>query len=396
MPPFSSSISNFKPRRRRITQGRLLGRALSILLWTTGALILMDAAVGFVLPAAPGPTATMQRYFDYGRSIEGKLRRYVGSSPDQDAEIMRAGWLNECEVATFSRPGKVMFDIYGMSFSNNIADHLEQLDSRLAGQRFAGPAAPPNHSYACFIRRVRMGLQRAPIQILGILASSIPRMETLSGLTTSFEAPQPFTYPRYSLTPDGRLFEHWSSIKSQEELHAALSDPTKWRTFLNELATDDAFYVQGLVKADVFDHSTLARMIRRAWAQRSFRNRVAALRPSSGFSGASDIAPVLVAMLLDFATTTRAAGGRPIVILIEDSGYGTALSSMVTPVLKANRIDFVATSGIASPTDSGNFVGSGHFTPAVDEKIARAVLNLLGQANSQKAVWDQAAHRNTS
>ena len=189
----------------------------------------MDAAVGFVFraPAAPGRATTMQRYFDYGRSIEGKLRRYVGSSPDQDAEIMSAGWLNDCDVPTMARPGKLMFDIYGMSFSNNIADRLEQLDPSLASQRFAGPAAPPNHSYACFARRARMGLDRAPIQILGILASSIPRMETLSGLTTSFEAPQPFTYPRYSLTPDGRLAARWSSIKSQEELRAALSDPDK-------------------------------------------------------------------------------------------------------------------------------------------------------------------------
>ena len=382
MLPYSLYISNFKPRRIRNPQARLLRRVLSILLWTIGVLILMDATVGFVFraPAAPG-RATMQRYFDYGRSIEGKLRRNVGSSPDQDAEIMRAGWLNDCDVPTFSRPGKLIFDIYGMSFSNHIADHLERLDPRLAGQRFAGPAAPPNHSYTCFLRRARMGLDRAPIQILGILASSIPRMETLSGLTTSFEAPQPFTYPRYSLTPDGRLAARWSSIKSQEDLRAALSDSAKWRTFLNELATDDAFYVQSLVKADIFDHSVLARMIRRAWAQRSFRNRTASLRPENGFSGASDIAPVLVAMLLDFAATTRAAGQQPIVILFEDRGYGTALSTIVAPALRANRIDFVASSAIASPTDSGNFLGDGHFVPAVEEKIAQAVLNLLGRAS---------------
>ena len=36
-----------------------------------------------------------------------------------------------------------MFYIYGMSFCNHIADHLEQLDSRLAGQRFAGPPRRP-------------------------------------------------------------------------------------------------------------------------------------------------------------------------------------------------------------------------------------------------------------
>src|SRR6516165_5290685 len=107
---FSLYIFNFEPHRVRNQRARLLRRVLSILLWTVAVLVLMDPTVGFVFraPAGTGGTTTMQRYFDYGRSIEGKLRRYMGSSADQDNEIMRAGWLNECEVATFSRPGKVM------------------------------------------------------------------------------------------------------------------------------------------------------------------------------------------------------------------------------------------------------------------------------------------------
>lgn len=382
MLPFSSSISNSKPRRIRNPQARLLRRVLSVLLWTIGALGLIDAAIGFAFraPAEPERATGLQRYFDYGRSIEGKLRRYVGSSPDQDAIIVRAGWLNDCDVPSLARPGKLVFDIYGMSFSNNIALQLERLDRGLASQRFAGPEAPPNHSYACFISRDQLRLVRAPIQILGVLASSIPRMETLSGLTTSFEQPQPFTYPRYSLDPHGHLVARWSSIKSREELRAALSDGRKWRNFLDELASNDAFYEQQIVQADIFDHSVLARMIRRAWGQRSLRMRIAALRPEAGFSGAPDIAPVLCAMLLDFAATARAGGLRPIVILFEDRGYGTALSAIAAPVLRANRIEFVATSSIASPNDSSNFIADGHFTPAVDEKIARAVRALLDRA----------------
>jgi hypothetical protein len=352
-------------------------------LWTIGALILLDAAVGFAFRPPLDPQrapSSLQRYFDYGRSIEGKLRREIGSTPEQDAAIVKAGWLDECDIATSTSPGKLSFDIYGMSFSEQIADQMVRLDPGLASQNFGGPAAPPNHSYACFVRRFEAKLNRAPIQILGILASSVPRMETISGLTTSFEAPEPFTYPRYSLARDGRIVGYSPSINTPDELRAVLANPAKWRTFLDEIAAHDAFYAPRIFQADILDHSVLGRMIRRAWGQRALRVRTTALRAADGFSGAPDIAPVLRAMLIDFASRARVAGERPIVILIEDRGYGGVLSTVGAPALRANHIDFVATSTIVPTEDSGNFLPDSHFTPAANEKIARAVLDLLRRA----------------
>jgi hypothetical protein len=304
----------------------------------------------------------------------------VGSTPEQDAAIVKAGWLSDCDIATSNSLGKLTFDIYGMSFSNQIADQMIRLDPGLASQSFGGPAAPLNHSYACFIRRVEAKRDRASIQILGILASSIPRMETISGLTTSFEGPEPFTYPRYSLAPDGHLVTYMPSITTQEDLRAALANPMKWQAFLNELAADDYFYAPLVFRADVFDHSVLARMARRAWGQRVMRVRTAALRAADGFSGAPDIAPILRAMLIDFANRARATGERPIVILIEDRGYGGTLSAIAATALRVNHIDFINTSAIVSPTATSNFLSDGHFIPAVNEKIARAMLDLLGRA----------------
>jgi hypothetical protein len=168
------------------------------------------------------------------------------------------------------------------------------------------------------------------------------------------------------------------SIESANDLRAALNDSDKWRAFEQDLAGNDYFYSRPVFQADVFDHSVIARMIRRAWGQRLLNERTDALRAADGFSGAPDISRVLGAILVDFAQKARARGTRPIVILIEDRGYGEALSSIAVPTLKANAIEFVATSTIVSPDDSGNFVADGHFTPAAFEKIARAVLNLLG------------------
>lgn len=358
-------------------------RIIIILLWTVGSLILIDTIVGFIFryPSTPQTEpSTLQRYFDYGRSIEGKLRHYIGSSPEQDAAIMKAGWLKKgCDVATITPPNKLGIDIYGMSFTSHIADHMEQLDSGLAVQRFAGPGAPPNHSYACYIRRTEANRTRAPVQILGVLASSIRRMETIGGLTTSFEGPQPFTYPRYSLDSNGNLVGHYPTITTQNELHEALADAAKWSLYLNDLATNDTFYTERIVKADVFDHSVIARMIRRAWGQRIQRDRTTNLRTADKLSGESSIAPVFRAMLIDFAFKVRQDGKRPVIILIEDQGYGGVLSTMAASALRDNHIEFISTSSIVSPDDSGNYLADGHFTPVADEKIARAVLDLLGR-----------------
>jgi hypothetical protein len=65
------------------------------------------------------------------------------------------------------------------------------------------------------------------------------------------------------------------------------------------------------------------------------------------------------------------------VILIEDRGYGGTISAPVVPMLRANGIEYISTSTIVAPDDSGNFVADGHFTPAGFAKIARAALTVV-------------------
>ena len=214
--------------------------------------------------------------------------------------------------------------MYGNSFTLNIAQQMEKLDPRLAIEHFGGPGAPPNHSYACFVLRNETGQTRAPIQLFGVLADSLRRMLTISGLTTTFELPQPFTYPRYTLGSDGRLVPHQASIQSPDDLHAALADPVKWQAFVDELAANDAFYAPEMMHANFADHSVLLRMVRRAWGQRLLRDRTASLHPETGFDGATpEIASCTAGhfIVVDFADRARACQvKRPIVILFEDRG----------------------------------------------------------------------------
>jgi len=90
--------------------------------------------------------------------------------------------------------------------------------------------------------------------------------------------------------------------------------------------------------------------------------------------------PVLRAILVDFARKARRRGTRPLVILIEDRGYGGTVSAPTIPTLRANGIEFISTSSIVAPSDSGNFVADGHFTSTAFAKIAQAVLKLVGSA----------------
>jgi hypothetical protein len=202
-------------------------------------------------------------------------------------------------------------------------------------------------------------------------------METISGLTTSFEAPQPFTYPRYSLDLAGHLVAQMPSIGTANELRSALANHKMWAAFVKDLAAKDAFYTRTVFVADVFDYSVIGRMVRRAWGQRTINNRTAAMRPAADFAGAPDISTVLRAILADFGMTVRATGGRPIVVLIEDRGYGNTLSDIAIPALRANHIEFIATSRIVAPEDSGNFISDGHFTSRANENIARVLLQVI-------------------
>src|SRR5258708_7874216 len=100
MPRPSSFISSFDGsimRRSRILGHRKFHRKfIATMLSMAAALVILDVAVGLVFPPPADPRtipSALQAYFDYGRSVEGKLRRMVGADATKDAPIVEAGWL---------------------------------------------------------------------------------------------------------------------------------------------------------------------------------------------------------------------------------------------------------------------------------------------------------------
>jgi hypothetical protein len=343
----------------------------------------MDLVCGVVArpPRNPNsPGNAIQTYFSYGTSIETKLRRQLGPAPGKEAAILKAGWLPE----TCDTPNKAAdprgVSIYGMSFSRRVADHLATLDPTLRIANFGGPGASLNHSYACFLRRTEAGIDGNQTQVLGILAGSVRRMDTMSGTSTSFEQPQPFAYPRFLLR-DGALTRIDPPIDGIAGLRRVLADHRSWAAYIEGLTRADRFASPFLADYSFVDHSVVLRMLRRAWGQRYLNGLTDEIRgPTGRFEGDPELVPTMQAMLIDFAKRTRSHGQRPIVLLFEDRGYDHALRDTLVPTLQANGIPFVLSADIAPATDAGIFLPDGHFLPSIDRDIARAALPLIDPA----------------
>ena len=368
----SSSSTSSSKRRRALRR-----RAVAITgLWTLLGLGAMDTAlqVAFRMPAdARQQPGSMAQYFHYGTSIEGKLKRMVAASDDVATPVVLAGWIDKDCVQAPPPPAKGALGItlYGSSFTQHVAGQLKQIDPALAVAQYAGPGAPLNHSYACFQKLAAAGTDQNSVQIIGVLASSVSRMATLGGLTTSFEVPTPFTYPRYYIQ-NGKLV----GIEPVVRAPADLRDAGKMARYREQLAQHDAFYDPLLYNANVLDHSLTLKLFRRAFAQAEDRRISAEMFSGEpGFVENPQVAPVMRAMLLDFAQKTRSKGKVPVVILFQDRGTGAdTLYRMLGPALEQAGVPLVSSHTIASVDDPRNFIADGHFTPEVDRKIAEAVL----------------------
>ncbi len=374
--PSSSTSSSKRGKRLRLRAVLVTGG------WALLALAVIDAAVQIVFPmpsdARKRPSSIAQ-YFHYGLSTDAKLAQMLGPTDALSTPVTVAGWIDrECRSAS-PPPVRDQLGItfYGMSFTGHVAAQLRKIDPGLAVSTYGGPGAPLNHSYACFRSVTANAKDGNQVQVIGVLASAVAQMLTIGGLTTSFESPAPFTYPRYHLDGD-RL----TSVEPLVRSPADLRDPEKMAAYRAQMAQEDVFFDPLLMNASPLDHSITVALVRRAYAQAEARKVIRNLvGDGKSFSDNADIGPVMRAMLLDFARTVRSQGKVPMVLLLQDQGTGTdSLYRMLGPTLERAGVPLVSTHEIAPVTDPRNFLPDGHFTPAVDHKIARAMLAKVREA----------------
>ncbi len=353
--------------------------------WILFFLFVFDVSINFLFPYPSDPRVTspgqLKTYFEYGRSVEGKLSRMVGPTDESSSLIAQAGWLDpelwrKLNLPISRTPGKdLLIAIYGMSFSQQVGAAMAAEDSKLTIRSVAGPSAPPNYSFAAY--NLDRGRHQADVVMLGVLASSVKAIRTMNGMTWQFEAPAPYTYPRY-FVEEGKLKAIWPKLLSLAQLRAALQDKQQWNAYVTQLREYDQFFNSFLFKRNLLDRSVIVRLIRRAWAQRYQMMITNQSHGPAGFNSKLEI-PVLRAIVAKFAATARGDGKMPIVLILNDRGYDDHLFQALKPTLENASIPYVSTHNIAPATDLRNFIGDGHFTPSVNKLIAEAALKLLNK-----------------
>jgi hypothetical protein len=362
-------------------------RALATLAWIIGWLIILDVLVDIAFRYPSDPRATnpsqLQLYFDYGRSAEAKLRRMTGNSAATSAPITQAGWYQPIVVQEApNRPGAAIVTFYGMSHSVRLANALNRTSRRYAARSVGAPGATANWSYGAFQRDLGGGKSKAVV--LSIMSANLPMIDTMSPITWNVSFPMPYTEDRY-YEKDGRLTVVHPPFQSFEQYLSTFHDPAKWAAARRIIAANDTMYDSFLVRESVLDHSSIVRLIRRAYEQRLEREARSQVFTRGGFNATSEQVRVANGIVRDFAVDARSHGLIPVVFIANNLGYSNSLYRALEGTLEANHIPFLNSAAVVSPDDPRGYLPDSHFTDANDDRLARALAVVIDRAVAQPA-----------
>jgi len=358
---------------------------VKILLWSLLSITCIDLSINYLVESPKNNVSNgpLSQYFDYGRSIESKLFRLVGKSDAEAASIAKVVWftpLGDDKKPKLKGNHNKRVIIYGMSFSNHIGKIIAELDQTLDVRMFAGPSAPLNHSYDYY--QQHRPHNKGDIVILGILASSIPRINSLSHMTANFESPVPHFYPRYHLDSKNKLIKKQITISSLSELRKIMNNESSWNHIKETLKEEDSYYDSVLFSSNFADKSIYTKLLKRAWGQKHALKVVQQYHDKSGYKNSDRLIDLSRTLVINFAEQVRSDGATPFVVLFNDRGFNDHLYSMLQPVLDEKNIPFYSTHNKFPATTLSNFISDGHFTPQIDKLIAVSVLKKITKISS--------------
>lgn len=372
MNPLNSSISSSDDATGR-------RRGLATVGWALVWLVVLDIAVNlaFAYPRdpksiSPNPFAL---YFDYGRSMEGRLRRATRADPAATAPITLAGWYEPLRaVERPAKPGGTEVTIYGMSHAVRLAEALQAGSTRYQARSVGAPGASTNWSYGAFLRDPARTDSKAAV--LAIMSSTLPMIVSPTPMDWNTSFAMPYTADRFVLA-GGELQRIAPPYDSFDDYVRTLNNPAAWQRALAQFERTDPFYEPFLVRETWLDNSTLYRLIRRGWSQRRDRAWRTEVLTGEGYDAGSEPVRVANAIVADFARQARAQGIIPVIYIVDSFGYRDQLYRALADTLRRENIPHLATHTVIDPMNPTAYLPDSHFTEANDARLAQELERVL-------------------
>ena len=144
--------------------------SLRVACYVVAWIALADWAIGAALRPGSTRAPDFQRYFEYGRSVEGKLAHMLNGM--RDDRIIESGWIDQEQLkqlpSTLEPGTDMLVATYGQSFTMNAVNGAAAVDKSMTLRRVGGPGAPASHSYWAY--RMDAPLRKADVVVFGVLA----------------------------------------------------------------------------------------------------------------------------------------------------------------------------------------------------------------------------------
>jgi hypothetical protein len=358
-------------------------KLITILAWILTYLLIIDVGINVIFPYPKDPRnispSALALFFEYGRSVEGKLARMTKRTDEGSAPILTAGWIsNPLDRAYSSIQTEIIqptIGVYGMSHSVLLADDMAKLDPSLTIRACGAPGAVPSWSYAAYLSDRKQ--HHSDVVILGIMTIGVPLICTTSGTTNHFDRVWPYTYPRLVIH-NGTLDFLWPPFISLDGYREYFYDSVKWGTYVRWLKENDKYYDPVLYRKTVLDKSSIFRMIRRTYAYSSRGKKDAEVYDDRhGFNKKSEEVKILLSIIENFAEKARQDNSIPVIYIVNNLFTGSRLYDLLESTLLDHHIPFLSSHSICAPNDPRNYLPDTHFVPKKNLELAKAMLQVI-------------------
>ena len=316
---------------------------------------------------------SLKRFLWYGASYEAKLREIV-NKPNQPANsVLYVGWLGDDRLQ--SLPADVDLTIYGMSFSKNLGEAMQELRPEMKERMVAGPGAPLNHTYAVY--QVDKKLRKTRFALIGATSAAVQEILLMNRGSLFSDSAFPYFFPRYKERQGNVVLAAGSLINSAAELKAALNNPEIWQRQLEVLAENDDAYRRFFFAADPLDGFVLGRLVRRGLSKHHLQEYSGKVLGPSGYRLDHEAPQLFRALLRQMVRELRAEKVQPIVALFSLQGHGNHLYSLVEDILREDAIPYMNTYDFCKSDDRSKYGPDLHFVRDCDLTFARHTLEIM-------------------